>query len=165
MPATSGDTACVADSPVCTQVEWGPGMWLFLHRAALAEPEEALPAARARAWLAFFDALAAVLPATSACSCGSHFEEWLQSHPPTLATRTEFFTWTVDTHNFVNERLGKAVVSVPDALALAHAPVTCGKQAQASAPAGPGLISLGLAFLGGVGAHAAVTAVTKPYTK
>lgn len=43
------------------------------------------------------------------CKCRQHFLELIEKHPPTFASREDFYLWTVDRHNDVNERLGKPI--------------------------------------------------------
>jgi hypothetical protein len=48
--------------------------------------------------------------------CGSHWSEITAKHPPDFTSRESFFSWTVDRHNDVNERLSKPFVSLEIAI-------------------------------------------------
>jgi hypothetical protein len=49
------------------------------------------------------------------CPCREHFHEYLKENP---VDWEDFFLWTVDLHNAVNERIGKPTINVDDAAIL-----------------------------------------------
>ncbi len=102
---------------------WGPRRWYWLHTAAIqypAEPTE-LDAAAMRARLRIF---AETLPCPE---CVMHFTRLLQDNPPPLGAGGSDFgapgvgpleRWAWETHNVVNRRLGKPIVSLDEYLSL-----------------------------------------------
>jgi hypothetical protein len=48
------------------------------------------------------------------CQCRGHWVDYLKKHPPDWS-KEGWFVWTVQVHNAVNVRLGKAVVSLAEA--------------------------------------------------
>lgn len=87
---------------------WGESFWVAIHAVALGYPGEAPPETDRAAYRAFFQSLAGVLP----CSlCRDEYAELLRRRPlePALAAgREALFRWTVDVHNEVGRRTGKA---------------------------------------------------------
>lgn len=55
---------------------------------------------------------------TKGCSCNEFWNKWIRDNPPVYGPNCEFFAWTVKTHNAVNTKLGKPVMSITDALTL-----------------------------------------------
>ena len=91
-------------------LEWGPGLWKFIHMAALnikQNPTEA----EIQSHLTFFDSLRNVLP----CGvCRREYRKLITSGPLRLTpelfrTRRRAFKWTVDIHDAVSARLGRPV--------------------------------------------------------
>jgi hypothetical protein len=82
---------------------WGKQGWHFIHYVALNYPINPTPEDKKK-YLDFLNNLHQVLPCPF---CGMHFKENMEKHPPRLDNREEFFNWTVDMHNFVNELNGK----------------------------------------------------------
>ncbi|PTY03891.1 hypothetical protein DB346_03035 [Verrucomicrobia bacterium LW23] len=67
------------------------------------------------AWLAAFSARVHGI----GCNCRAHWRAWCAAHPPPLrGTAAEWFGWTVDAHNAVNGRLGKAEISLGEAYCI-----------------------------------------------
>jgi Erv1 / Alr family len=89
--------------------KFGPYFWATLHMACLfGTDKEALET--------FIQAFANVLPCHN---CQWHFKRLLQeAPPPTGGTDLEYFAWSVDIHNKVNDRLKKPRVSYEEALEL-----------------------------------------------
>jgi len=52
------------------------------------------------------------IPGSSCNRCAKNFEEILQSNPPRF---DDFFAWSVEAHNSVNQKLGKPIMSLEDA--------------------------------------------------
>ena len=86
----------------------GKALWRCLHAFAYVDPAEATEedVRRAEAWLTWFDE--AVEEASAGiCGCSQHWRAIRANHPPNLRGAVEFWDWTVEVHNVVNERLGK----------------------------------------------------------
>ena len=140
-----GALACPDTVPKCTQEHWGPALWLYLHRSALAE-DPVIPPQRQQHILTFLQHLPDALPSTESCGCGDHFRNLLEIMPPALETRSAFFAWTVDAHNYVNHRLDKPVVSQEEALRLTRLPIRVCDGAQNSRCASPSAASTLLSY-------------------
>lgn len=52
------------------------------------------------------------------CNCRKHWNELVEAMPPDFSSREAFFAWTVEAHNAVNQRLGKALVTLEEARRL-----------------------------------------------
>ena len=91
---------------------WGRQGWHFIHYVALNYPHNPTKQDKEN-YLAFLHNLPEILPCPI---CGVHFKENMDSHPPNLNSRIEFFNWTVDMHNFVNQANGKKKLSYQQAL-------------------------------------------------
>lgn len=82
---------------------WGPAFWKTLHVACLA-------AASRDELQQFIDGYKLVIPCGS---CRGHFIQIVDENPlPVL----EYFKWSVDVHNLVNDRIGKPRYSYNQAL-------------------------------------------------
>lgn len=93
---------------ICPQ-KFGPYFWGSLHLACLYANDAA-------ALGTFIQSFTEVLPCPA---CRTHFAEVLAVHaPPTEGTPLDFFRWSVDVHNIVNERLGKPMTTLEEAFAL-----------------------------------------------
>jgi hypothetical protein len=84
----------------------GPRFWAELHLFALRHMGE-----DSSEW---FGAWIDDLP-FGECPCAKHLHEYLKENPPDWE---DFFLWTVDLHNAVNDRIGKPTISVDDAAEL-----------------------------------------------
>jgi hypothetical protein len=82
---------------------YGPELWAKLHGRALLGADQ-----NEMAWLADF---ARQIPCGA---CRAHWEKMMVNTPPTLG---DYFAWTVDRHNEVNLKLGKAMISDEEAQA------------------------------------------------
>ncbi len=82
----------------------GSTLWAELHRRALA-----WPGGHDHVWLNRFSNR---LP--GGCPCRAHWRQLLAVLPPRWG---DYFAWTVEAHNAVNRRLGKAEVTVEAARA------------------------------------------------
>ena len=76
----------------------GPKLWAELHTAE-------------RPSLEWFNAWLSRVPLY--CDCVDHFRDVLAANPIRL---DDFFAWSVEVHNAVNEYLGKPILSLEDAL-------------------------------------------------
>lgn len=84
---------------------WGPIKWRELHCRALTN----LPMEKEKQW---FEQFLKGLPCPK---CRNHFGKFLEDKPPQFGRREDFFAWTIDAHNYVNQELGKPLVSLEDA--------------------------------------------------
>lgn len=48
-------------------------------------------------------------------TCKAHWQDLILKFPPDYSSAENFFKWTVEAHNKVNERLGKSIVSIEEA--------------------------------------------------
>ena len=46
------------------------------------------------------------------CDCKYFYKRWVEENPPDF---DNYFKWTVNLHNAVNEKLGKKTISLPSA--------------------------------------------------
>jgi FAD-linked sulfhydryl oxidase len=92
----------------------GRALWRCLHAFAYCFPVEATESEqrRAEAWLEWF-AEAVDEASAGMCGCSRHWRDIVAKYPPNLRGGVEFFEWTVEVHNLVNERLGKPRVCYP----------------------------------------------------
>ena len=83
---------------------WGPYFWETLHLAAFYMEETPADAQR----LAFLSLVRSYTHLLPCPRCRPHYAEILKKMPPDgLRTRAEFYTWTVQVHNYVNAHLKK----------------------------------------------------------
>ncbi|KZS94643.1 FAD-dependent thiol oxidase, partial [Sistotremastrum niveocremeum HHB9708] len=81
----------------------GRATWTFLHTAAAYYPAKPSPAHRTH----MFSMLSA-LPSLYPCHhCAEHLGSHMKTKPPVVGSREEVMNWLCETHNEVNERLGK----------------------------------------------------------
>lgn len=98
----------------------GPGMWVAIHTMA----RQATTYDKKKAFVEFMNGLRLSFP----CSvCRKHLNTYLDSHPfddywtkidPTTGEDIGLFFYTVDMHNSINIRLGKAFMDHQTAIAL-----------------------------------------------
>jgi len=88
---------------------WGPNVWASMHTLAKASDEGQLDGTAFAAWVA---SLADMLPCEK---CRNDFTELLQRHGTPV--KGQAFVWSVGVHNWVNQKLGKPLVELKDALA------------------------------------------------
>lgn len=91
---------------------WGPYGWSFIHYIALGYPDKPSIDIKYR-YRNFFISLGDVLPCNT---CRKHYKEMISMYPPAMNNMEDLFRWTVDIHNKVNSRLGKPILSYPQAL-------------------------------------------------
>jgi hypothetical protein len=90
-------------------------VWRLLHRLAWEVEDWSTIQERYKSWKK-------LIPSYG-CTCSSKWEALQKKHPPPFDDRDEFFRWTVDRHNDVNDRLrqeqgGHPNISVEDACAI-----------------------------------------------
>lgn len=85
--------------------ELGNAGWTLIHSIAANYPESPSESEQYHA-KAFLRSIAKLYPCKT---CRRHFEKYLASSPPELASREQFMLWTCAAHNSVNERQGKDV--------------------------------------------------------
>jgi hypothetical protein len=97
-----------------TGIIWGWFVYNWLHVAPLAAQAAGIPF---HEWYALFVSALQVLADYLLCpACVTHFRQYILDHPPTgLKSYEEVFKWTVDFHNSVNVRTGKAQYTVKEA--------------------------------------------------
>jgi FAD-linked sulfhydryl oxidase len=91
---------------------WGNEGWHFIHFVALNYPDKPTEANK-KTYLMFLETLQFTLPCEG---CQFNWSEKLKKHPPNLESRKDFFEWTVDMHNQINETNGKPKISYDKAL-------------------------------------------------
>ena len=83
----------------------GPDKWHDLHHRARDHKGDDMP---------YLNTLAAWI---TCGECRQHFRQYLAAQPPRFQdTHFDYFAWTVNLHNSVNEKLGKPVISLTDAV-------------------------------------------------
>ncbi|OCH87819.1 FAD-dependent thiol oxidase [Obba rivulosa] len=81
----------------------GRSTWTFLHTTAAYFPERPSPGQRANMLL-----LLHALPTLYPCGhCAEHLGREMERRPPDVRNRVALSRWLCETHNEVNERLGK----------------------------------------------------------
>jgi hypothetical protein len=96
---------------------FGPGLWFAIHTMALDATTESLK----QAFVVYINSLCDRFPCKT---CQPHFKKFIHDNPLDRYWYTShgkdigFFTWTWELHNSVNRRIGKAEVSLKDALAF-----------------------------------------------
>ncbi len=85
---------------------WGPIFWHTIHITALGYPVAPTYADK-KAAKEFYESLMHLIPCPM---CRNHYREHLTTSPisPSLDTRDDLLSWTVDLHNKVNIMLGKS---------------------------------------------------------
>lgn len=84
----------------------GRKLWGELHAKAQSLPEviHAVEQEDLQSWLAAWESR---IPSWGGCACRQHYYELKAYIEPVFDSREAFYSWTVDVHNSVNERLGK----------------------------------------------------------
>lgn len=100
---------------------WGRATWTLLNCVAMTYPD-APTAQQQKSYRRFLLSLKDVLP----CSiCRQSYKAWLGRNPPRLETKTALLRWLIDTHNYVNKRLGKPVLTYRQAMKQMRIQSTC----------------------------------------
>lgn len=55
---------------------------------------------------------------SGSCACKEHWASVVKSNPPKFGPKGEYFAWTVQCHNLVNQRLNKPTYTVEEAKKL-----------------------------------------------
>lgn len=96
---------------------FGPHIWAYLHISTAHLPENLNPAVAQQVKNTI-----AAIPVMLPCeSCSIHSGNFMTSNRDRLmglTTGSDFFKFTVDFHNFVNNRLGKRTISLNEAIAM-----------------------------------------------
>ena len=66
----------------------------------------------------FLTQFATKIPKYTKCNCKAFWKKYIRSNPPKFGSNGEYFAWTVNCHNAVNQKLGKPIVSLGDAKKL-----------------------------------------------
>ena len=93
---------------------WGPQFWYILHIISFEYPDNPVETDK-RVYYDFYSSLKDILPCNA---CKNHYREFLHKHPllPFLDKKADLVQWVVDIHNFVNESLGKPILSLDEVL-------------------------------------------------
>lgn len=100
--------------------ELGRGTWTFLHTLAAQWPQEPSRQQKKDA-RTLIDVMTRIYPCAS---CASHFGTLVKKSPPSVSSQSEFQLWMCETHNKVNQRLGKPLFNCK-AVALRWPSVEC----------------------------------------
>lgn len=85
---------------------WGSSTWILLNCISMTFPKNPTTLDK-KNYYRFLSSLQNVLP----CSiCRQSYKKWFKENPPILEDRKQFINWVIDTHNYVNKRLGKPVL-------------------------------------------------------
>lgn len=103
----------MATSPNTTTDAALRSVWQIIHRAALAA--DAAPAGEQESAARLFRDMLFGCRILLCADCVVHMTEYINQHPLPPAHDRATFAYTVNFHNDVNSRLGKAVVSVDEA--------------------------------------------------
>lgn len=104
--------------PLSSPESFGPAVWFGLHNATAHLPQEVSPISLMRL-KNYIDGIPDML--VPCASCSEHARDYIESHKQlidSLKTGDDFFKFFVDFHNFVNERLGKPIMSLDAAKKL-----------------------------------------------
>ena len=93
---------------------WGPQFWFILHIISFEYPDNPNELDK-RVYYDFLISLKDILPCEK---CKKHYREFIHKHPlhPFLDKKADLVKWCVDIHNFVNESLGKPILSMDEVL-------------------------------------------------
>ena len=98
--------------------EWGPITWRTMHAFAW-EADRRNTEETKKAFIQFMHTLTDLLPCDI---CRQHMNDYIKDHPIPLIN---FFAYTVEFHNSVNNRLGKKMYSLEEATKI-WTTVSCG---------------------------------------
>ena len=97
---------------------WGPAFWFSMHNGAARYPVQATPLWRSR-MKNFILGIPVMVPCEK---CSDHATAYLEKHARRLdevvGGREKLFDFFVEFHNFVNQRLDKASISLQEARKL-----------------------------------------------
>ena len=107
----SSSVVVAASGPAC----WGPLQWGALHQMSRGYPIANPTVEERAAFVAYVTALVHLLPCKF---CSTHWVDALGTLTPDVTdSRAGVMKWCIDVHNAVNARLGKPVLTYPQALA------------------------------------------------
>ena len=93
---------------------WGSHLWFLMHIISFEYPDNPMENDK-RIYYDFYNSLKDIIPCEK---CKTHYREFLHIHPllPFLDKKADLVKWVIDIHNFVNESLGKPIVSMDEVL-------------------------------------------------
>lgn len=93
---------------------WGPQFWYLLHIISFEYPDQPVDTDK-QIYYDFYTSLKDILPCNM---CKKHYRDFLHKHPllPFLDSKANLVKWVVDIHNFVNESLGKPILTLDEVL-------------------------------------------------
>ena len=97
---------------------FGPAVWFTLHNGSAYLPNDLSPVSLSRIKM-FIDGIPDMLVVCEKCS--EHARNYIETHRTVINSMkkgSDVFNFYVDFHNFVNERLGKNVMTYEDARKL-----------------------------------------------
>ena len=89
-------------------------LWKELHERAInfTEPND----------ITYLGSFVSRIPKYHNCSCQEFWQAWVRSNPPVFGIdengNNKYFIWTVNTHNAVNKKLNKPIITLDDAIKL-----------------------------------------------
>jgi len=96
------------------KTQWGPVFWAYLHALAATYPVNPRPE-DIRDMKFTLQTFVRFIPCVE---CRNHTDAYFGKKPPTLSSRLEFFVYTVNFHNYVNQSLKKPLRSVEELVQL-----------------------------------------------
>ena len=89
-------------------------LWKELHRRALNFTE--------LSDVTYLGTFVQRIPRYHGCTCKEFWNAWIKSYPPVFGVNengiNKYFEWTVNTHNAVNQKLNKPILTLEDAIKL-----------------------------------------------
>lgn len=100
---------------------FGPPLWFVIHNSAAHYPPSPSPICQQHV-IKFIKSIPYLVPCDE---CFIHAQNYICNFNDdqlryVTSTRSRYFEWTVNFHNFVNERLGKRQISVKEAYNMYH---------------------------------------------
>ena len=95
---------------------WGPHLWYIMHIISFEYPETPTEYDK-RIYHDFYTSLKDVIPCKD---CRKHYRDFITKYPltPHLDTRDTLIKWVIQVHNFVNQSLGKAILTPQQVFAI-----------------------------------------------
>ena len=100
--------------PSSSPAVFGPPTWAYLHIATIHLPEDLNPVVATQVRNTML-AIPVMVPCEACALHSGNFMTANKARLDSLKTGSEFFNFTVDLHNFVNQRLGKKIVTYEEA--------------------------------------------------
>ena len=89
-------------------------LWKELHKRALNFTEGSDTV--------YLNAFVWRIPRYHGCTCQEFWQSWIKTNPPVYGTdengNNKYFEWTVKTHNGVNQKLNKPIITLDEAIKL-----------------------------------------------